>query len=368
MIKDKLSVYKIIVFFVALLLSVGLFIWMISPFLVTLILSLIMVGLCHPFYRKLVEICDGRSWMASSMICLAIFLGIFVPLVFLITSLSVEVAEFYSYLRRELTVDSLNHLISSHSDKITYLTDMLDRLGINYNLTDMQNDVIRLSKEAGFWVYNWTRVLAGQIMNFSMHFVLLIIFVYFLLIDGLKVKEYLLALSPLPRNQEELLLHKINDMTLAMVVGNGMAAIVQGILGGVGLAFFEIKSPILWGTVMAIFAFIPFIGISVVFIPIGAYMLLIGETGRGIAFLVSFGILSLVVEYLVKPKLVGDRVKIHILLIFISIFGGLATFGLLGIIFGPLITIAFLVWLKSITRVTVNSYFKIGKRLNERKI
>ena len=342
MVEDKFSIYKVVVFFTTFLLSVGLFLWMLKPFFTTLILSLILVGLCHPLYRKLVKPCGDRSWLASSLICLALFLGLFVPLVFLITSLSVEVADFYGYLRRELTVDSLNQLVSAHSDKVARLTDLLGRLGIDYNLTDMQNDVIRLSKEAGLWVYNWTRVLAGQIMSFSLHFVLLIIFVYFLLIDGLKVKEYLLALSPLPRNQEELLLRKFNDMSLAMVVGNGMAAIVQGILGGFGLAFFNIKSPILWGTVMAIFAFIPFIGISVVFIPIGAYMLLIGEIGKGIAFLISFGVLSLIVEYLVKPKLVGDRVKIHILLIFISIFGGLATFGLLGIIFGPLITIAFL--------------------------
>ena len=356
MVEDKLSVYKVVVFFMTLSLSVGLFLWMLMPFLATLILSLILVGLCHPFYRKLAEICDGRSWLASSIICLAIFLGIFVPLVFLITSLSVEVADFYSYLRQELTVDSLNQLISAHSDKVARLTDLLDRIGVDYNLTDMQNDVIRLSKEAGLWVYNWTRVLAGQIMNFSLHFVLLIIFVYFLLIDGHKVKEYLMALSPLPRSQEELLLRKFNDMTLAMVVGNGLAAIVQGVLGGIGLAFFDIKSPILWGTVMAIFAFIPFIGISVVFIPIGAYMLLIGEIGRGVAFLVAFGTLSLIVEYLVKPKLVGDRVKIHILLIFISIFGGLATFGLLGIIFGPLITIAFL----SLVEIYHQTY---GKRL-----
>ncbi len=342
MVEDKLPVYKIVVFFTTLLLSVGLFLWMLKPFFSTLVLSLILVGLCYPVYKKLIKPCGGRNWLASSLICLAIFLGIFVPLVFLISSLSVEVAEFYGYLRRELTVASLNQLISTHSDKVARITDLLDSLGIEYNLTDMQYDIIRLSKEAGLWLYNWTRMLAGQVMTFSLHFVLLIIFVYFLLIDGLKVKEYLLALSPLPRNQEELLLRKFNDMTLAMVVGNGMAAIVQGVLGGFGLAFFNIQSPILWGTVMAIFAFIPFIGISVVFIPIGGYMLLIGDIGKGIAFLVSFGFLSLIVEYLVKPKLVGDRVKIHILLIFISIFGGLATFGLLGIIFGPLVTIAFL--------------------------
>ena len=342
MFDEKLPVYRTVAFFLAFLFSIGLFLWMVKPFIYTLVLALITTGLCHPLYLKLVKPCGERNWLASALICLAIFLGIFVPLVFLITSLSVEVADFYTYLRRELTVTSLNDFISGHTDKVGRLTELLEHLGVDYSLADIQADVIRVSKEAGLWVYDWTRMLAGQIMNFSLHFILLIIFVYFLLIDGPKVKEYLMALSPLPRDQEELLLHKFNDMTLAMVVGNGLAAIIQGIIGGLGLAFFNIQSPLLWGTVMAIFAFIPFIGISVVFIPIGAYLLFVGEIGKGIAFLLSFGILSLLVEYLLKPKLVGDRVKVHILLIFISIFGGLATFGLIGIIFGPLITIAFL--------------------------
>ncbi|MBN2706171.1 MAG: AI-2E family transporter [Deltaproteobacteria bacterium] len=324
------------------LLTVALFLWMIKPFFSTLILALIMVGLCYPAYQKLIRPCGGRNWLASGLICLAIFLGIFVPLVFLISSLSVEVAEFYSYLRRELTVETLNQLIAAHADKVGRFTDLLDHLGINYDLADIQNDIIRLSKDVGLQAYNWTRSMAGQVMNFSLHFVFLIIFVYFLLLEAPRVKAYLLALSPLPHKQEDILLQKFNDMTVAMVVGNGVAAIIQGIIGGIGLAFFEIKSPILWGTVMAIVAFIPFIGISVVFIPIGTYLLLTGEIGRGLAFLLSFGSLSLFVEYLFKPKMVGDRVKIHVLLIFIAIFGGLATFGVLGIIFGPLITIAFL--------------------------
>ncbi len=342
MLHEKLPVFRTAVFFMTFLFSISLFVWMLRPFLYTLVMALILVGLCHPLYLRLIKPCGDRNWLASGLICLALFMGIFVPLVFLIISLSVEVANFYTYLRGALTVDSLNHFIAGHTDNAERLTNMLAHLGINYSLSDIQNDVIRLGKEAGLWVYNWTGMLAGQIVTFSLHFLLLIMFVYFLLIDGHRVKEYLMALSPLPRDQEELLLHKFNDMTLAMIVGNGLAAIAQGIIGGFGLAFFNIQSPLLWGTVMAIFAFIPFIGISVVFIPIGAYMLFVGEIAKGIVFLVSFGILSLVVEYFIKPKLVGDRVKVHILLIFISIFGGLATFGLLGIIFGPLITIAFL--------------------------
>ena len=340
--EKRLSTYRIIVFFLVFALSIGLFTWMVWPFVSTMILALILVGICRPVYLKLTEVCDGRTWLSSALICLAILLGIFIPLIFLISSLSVEVTDFYAYLRKELTMDNLSQFLAAHSATVDRFTHFLDRLGISYSLADLQQHVIRLSKSAGLWAYTWTRMLAGQAMTFTLNFILLLVFVYFMLIDGPRVKEYLMALSPLPRDQEEVLLKKFNDMTMAMIVGNGVAAILQGLLGGIGLVLFGIRSPVLWGTVMAIFAFIPFIGISVVFIPIGAYMLLVGETSRGIAFLVSFQILSMISEYLIKPKLVGNRVKIHVLLIFISIFGGLTTFGLLGILFGPLITIGFL--------------------------
>ncbi|MCK5679720.1 hypothetical protein KAI46_02790, partial [bacterium] len=91
MISEKLSSYKTVVFFMTFLFTVGLFLWMVKPFIYTLALALIMVGLCHPIYLSLIKFCGDRSWLASGLICLAIFLGIFVPLVFLITSLSVEV-------------------------------------------------------------------------------------------------------------------------------------------------------------------------------------------------------------------------------------------------------------------------------------
>ena len=93
---------------------------------------------------------------------------------------------------------------------------------------------------------------------------------------------------------------------------------------------------------MAIFAFIPFIGISIVFVPIALYLMLSGQVAKGIMFFIYFSLLSGIVEYLVKPKIVGDRVKMHVLLVFISIFGGIATFGILGILLGPLVAIAFL--------------------------
>ncbi|MBN2331751.1 MAG: AI-2E family transporter [Deltaproteobacteria bacterium] len=330
------------VFSIIFLFSMLLLLWTIYPFLYTIIFSLMLVGVSYPGYLWLMKVTSGRMHISSLMICLGIFLGIFLPLVFLITTLSVEVADFYAYLRQSLTVESISSLMDHNSVWVERLKSVLDRLDISYNLSDVEEHVVQLGKTLGLVMYEQTRNLAGKVMHVTLHFVIMIVIIYYLLIDGLRLKEYVLTLLPLPRDQENLLLSKFNDMAIAIVIGNGVAAILQGILGGFGLTMFEMRSPVLWGTVMGIFAFIPFIGISVVFIPITIYLLISGQVTKGLLFFSYFAVLSGVVEYLFKPKLVGNRVKMHVLLVFVSIFGGIATFGILGILFGPLVAIAFL--------------------------
>ena len=93
---------------------------------------------------------------------------------------------------------------------------------------------------------------------------------------------------------------------------------------------------------MAILAFLPFVGIGAVFIPAIIYIFLQSRIGAGIFIIIIYLILSVGVEYLFKTKLVGDKVKMHTLLVFFSVMGGLKVFGMLGIIYGPLVVTSFL--------------------------
>ena len=93
---------------------------------------------------------------------------------------------------------------------------------------------------------------------------------------------------------------------------------------------------------MGILAFLPIIGIGAVLVPASIYLFLTGNTGASIFLIVFYVVLSGGIEYFFKPKLVGHRVKMHTLLVFFSIIGGLKLFGILGIIYGPLVVTAFL--------------------------
>lgn len=334
--------YKPYIFVIIFLISLLLLLWTVYPFIYTIIMSLMLVGVLHPAYQWLVKFSHGRVHGSSLLLCVLIFLGIFVPLVFLISTLSVEMADFYVYLRQSLTVETVSRLMEQHAVWVDKVQHLLQRFDINYDFANFEKYVVVMGKTMGLIMYDQTSMLAGKVAHFSLHFVMMIVIIYYLLIDGTKLKEYILTLLPMPRAQETLLLTKFNDMSIAIIIGNGIAAILQGILGGIGLTMFEFRSPVLWGTVMAIFAFIPFIGISIVFVPITIYLLLSGQVARGIMFFIYFALLSGIVEYIAKPKMVGDRVEMHVLLVFISIFGGIATYGILGILLGPLVAIAFL--------------------------
>ena len=93
---------------------------------------------------------------------------------------------------------------------------------------------------------------------------------------------------------------------------------------------------------MGFLAFLPILGVGLVFIPASLYLLLHGRFFAAGFFIIFYILLSGVKEYILKPKLVGKRVRMHTLLVLFSIIGGLKMFGLLGIIYGPLVITGFL--------------------------
>ena len=93
---------------------------------------------------------------------------------------------------------------------------------------------------------------------------------------------------------------------------------------------------------MAVLAFLPIFGIGLVLIPTSVILLVGGHLGEAVMTFIFYVVLSFTVEYLLKPKFVGDHVKMHTLLVFLAILGGMSLFGVLGIIYGPLIVTAFL--------------------------
>jgi predicted PurR-regulated permease PerM len=220
--------------------------------------------------------------------------------------------------------------------------ELLQEYGVNFEPPDIAAMISEVSKTVGMFIYNKASSWAANIMSFAWQYLVLILVVYFLLIEMDSLIDFLKKLSPLPDDQDELLMNKFMEISGVILVGNGLSGLFQGTVGGIFFALLGLKSPVLWGAIMAVLAFLPIFGIGLVLLPTAIILLLNNSMALAVVTVMFYIVLSFSVEYLVKPKFVGSQVKMHTLLVFLAIIGGMSLFGVLGIVYGPLIVTAFL--------------------------
>lgn len=326
--------YFLLVFLLSILM-VGRLLW---PFLSILVLSFLLAGIFKPVYavinRKL------SPFFSSLLTCTLIIVIVFVPLAFFVGALSQEAYSFYQWGKGANLGLRLKEL---HGSAIfSRIQEVLDGFGVSFEPEAVSNTLSEFAKFVGLFLYNQATSWAANIMNFIFSFFLMIISIFFLLIDSERLFNFIQRLSPLPWEQERQLIVKFEKISWVVLVVNGLSGLIQGILGGIVFAVFDLGPPVLWGGIMGILAFLPIFGIGLVLIPAAFVLFFKGSTGGAVFLFFFYLTLSFSIEYILKPKLVGNRVKMHTLLVFLSIMGGLSVFGFLGIIYGPLIITAFL--------------------------
>lgn len=342
-------------FFLSLfILSITMLAWLVWPFISIIILASVITGIFSPVFN-LINVKDKiNPPFASFLTCILIFFVVLVPIGFFVGILSKEAHDLYITAKDALLNDQIKNLISN-SVLLEKANIVLTHFNIELTGEDLNKAISEIGKIVGLFLYEQARSIASNTLAFFANIFLMLLIIYFLLIDGNRLISFITELSPLPKEQDEKLIRKFKDMAGAVLIGNGLGGLIQGILGGTVFMLFGLKSPFLWGVIMALLAFLPIIGIGIVFIPAAIYLFLKGQITSAIFFVIFYIILSGGIEYIFKPKIVGQRVKMHTLLVFFSIIGGLNLFGILGIIYGPLIAVAFL----TLTDIYHASYRKL---------
>jgi len=326
-------------FSVIFIMSILLLGWVMWPFWQLLIFAFLLAGIFRPMYAWLIRWMS--PWLASLLTCILIVLIVFVPLTFCIGALSTETLSLYRLVKDTNLLAKLQQFLQNNTLALE-VQGILAGLGINFDPDDLTGTLSVVAGKVGLFLYTQASVWAGNIMSFVLQFFILILVVFFLLIDMERLLRFLMRLSPLPQGQNDLLLRKFMDIAGAILVVNGISGIIQGVLAGAYFSILGLPSPILWGSVMAVLAFLPIFGIGLVLVPTSFIFFVGGKLLLALGTLVFYMFLSFSMEYLLKPKLVGNRVQMHTLLVFLAILGGMALFGFLGIIYGPLIATAFL--------------------------
>ena len=188
--------------------------------------------------------------------------------------------------------------------------------------------------------------LGGSITTFlgSMIFggVIMVIGVYFFLLDGPAMVETFKGLSPIDDDHEQELVSEFGRVSRAVVVATLLSALVQGLLAGIGFYFVGLDSIFLLTLLSAVLAMVPFVGAASVWIPCALYLYFFDNNLGGAIGLAIYGAVVIsMADNIIKPWILHGQSNLHPLLALLSVLGGVAVLGPIGILIGPMI-VAFL--------------------------
>jgi len=337
---EKRYGYKLfLVFFFC---SLGLLLGLFWTYMSAIVIALLISSVFYPVYLWIKKLFKGREQASSLFMILLIFLVLVIPLAWFVGTLSNEAFDFYSRTKSAVTMTKIQQALEGDSVWAKRIRKAGKFTGLDFTPETVEKLAASIGKNVGLFLYKQLTSVASNLLSFLIHFFLMILTIYYLFRDGERLREYLTQLIPVPEEQVTKVVNKFREMGKAVIVGNGLSGIVQGVLGGTGFFLFGIGSPFLWGTVLAFMAFLPIIGASVIFIPATAILIIHGKVGLAIGYLIYNVTYSSIIEYLIKPRVIGQGMQMNSLLVFVGIIGGIKLFGILGIIYGPLIITIFL--------------------------
>jgi predicted PurR-regulated permease PerM len=191
----------------------------------------------------------------------------------------------------------------------------------------------------------FTAALAAGAFNFLANYITMVVVLFFLLRDSNYFAERIREISPLSDAEENMFVDRFRTVARATVIGTLATSAAQGALSGIIFMIMGLPNPILWGSLTALLSLVPMAGTALVWLPWTIYLFATGSTARAIVFLALQLVFVGGADNVLRPLLIEGRMKMHTLVIFFSILGGISYFGILGIFIGPLvfaIAIAFL--------------------------
>lgn len=329
-------------FLIFFLCSLALLLRLFWTYVSAIVLALLVTSVLYPMYFWVKRLFRGRENSASMFMTLFVLLVLIIPVGWFIGTLSNEAFEFYNHTRSAVSLKQIQESLENDSIWAQRIRKIGKMTGMEFTPDKLEKMAALVGKKVGLFLYKQISSTASNLLSLVVHFFLMMLVIYYIFRDGVRLKDYLTQLIPVPKQQLEKVIEKFREMGRAIIVGNGLSGIVQGILGGMGFFIFGLSSPFLWGTVIAFMALLPIVGSSVVFVPATAILILQGKTGVGIGFLIYNVLYSSTIEYFIKPRLIGKGMRMNPLLVFIGVIGGISLFGILGIFYGPLIITIFL--------------------------
>lgn len=311
------------------------------PFAAPILWAAVLASACAPLYTWLTRSFGGRRRLAATVACAIIVGVIVVPVLLFSIMVARESVDAYDALERAISATEFTSALRMPEGSfVDTVLDAVRRFADVPRLDPESLLLAFLGRVSTFLVDNSRAILAG-LTGFLFSFLTMVVTLYFFFLDGPRLLDMVRSLSPLPPEHEDALLAQFKAVSIGTLRGSLVTAAAQGLAGGLTFLVLGLSSPLLWGAVMAVAALIPLVGPAVIWLPVAVYLLMTGATIKGVWLLmIGAGLIS-TIDNVLRPWLIGGQMRLHLLLVFFSIIGGVRVFGLLGIVLGPLLVALF---------------------------
>jgi len=317
-----------------------LFLIMIRQFLMAIFMAGLFSSMAHPLYRWLCCRLGGRENAASMLTIFAIVVLILIPLSLLVTivvSQAVHVGQ------------SVSPWVESFMQEPGALGHYLEKIPYYEQILPYRDMILEKAGQVVGMISNFLieslQSITKMTVNAIFNVVIMLYVMFYFLTMGEQLLEKILYYLPLAHHDEERLLNRFTSVARATMKSTLIIGMLQGGLCGLAFYLAGIQGAVFWGTVMAVMSIIPAFGTAIIWGPALLVLALTGDFTGVVILIVICGLLAGNLDNLLRPRLVGKDTEMHDLFVLFGTLGGIALFGIIGIIIGPIISALFItIW------------------------
>jgi predicted PurR-regulated permease PerM len=276
----------------------------------------------------------GRRWLAAGLLVLLVTVAIAVPVLAYGTLLAQQAMAFVEWVKPWLEPAAFEKLWREDLPRRYPFLMAWVRTSTGGGALPAATGVLsRVVGEVNHLAQSLLAGLAAGLMDLG----IFLMMVFFLLRDGVELRDAVRGVSPLTRAQETEILDHLANTVKGVVQSMVVVPFAQGFVALIGFLIFGVPSPLLWSVMVVFASVIPLLGSPLAWVPAGIYLLAKGHEAQGIGLLIYGAVIIAGVDNIIKPLLLKGAAQIHTMLGFLSILGGLYAFGPKGLIAGPVV-------------------------------
>jgi predicted PurR-regulated permease PerM len=298
---------------------------LLQPFFSAIVGAIVLAVITQRPYDWLTSKIKNRS-LCSAITLVVIILAVIIPTFFLAQNLGEQALG---------TINAFRN--GAHQDKITSFIANRPALASRIEEFTASIDINNAARSAAAYVGGNIAAFLGNSLRIITQLVVMLFLLFFLLRDRTLALGSLRSLLPLQEHETTELLDRLGDTILATALGRLTIAAVQGVLAGLAFWVLGVPGVILWAFTLAICAMIPAFGSFLVWGPVAIYLGLTGHWGKAALLGLWGAVIVSTIDNILYPVLVGSHLRAHTATILLSILGGIAVFGPIGIVLGPVL-------------------------------